>query len=110
MKQAVQVNIQGQEFSLKTDLPVARVEAVADFVNGQIEAIAGADRSVDTYRAVVLALLNVAGLYLHQDQQPGVPVEQESGEPLDAQLGSRLEQLAVRLESALKDPQGTLDF
>ena len=40
MKQSVQVNIQGQEFSLKTDLPVAEVEAVADFVNEQIGQIA----------------------------------------------------------------------
>lgn len=101
MKQPVQVNIQGQEFSLKTDLPIAQVEAVAEFVNDQIEAITGADRSGDTYRAVVLALLNVSGLYLCQDGAP-------SG--CDEQLGQRLEQLASRLEDALKDPQGTLDF
>jgi len=106
MKQAVQVNIQGQEFSLRTDLPIARVEAVADFVNSQIEAIAGADRSVDTYRAVVLALLNVAGLYLSRD----AAAEPAVGSGSDVQLGQRLEQLATRLEDALKDPQGTLDF
>lgn len=110
MKQAVQVNIQGQEFSLKTDLPVAQVEAVADFVNGQIEAITGADRSVDTYRAVVLALLNVAGLYLHNDQEARAAAVSVGDAQPDAQLGQRLEQLAVRLEEALKDPQGTLDF
>jgi len=106
MKQAVQVNIQGQEFSLKTDLPVSQVEEIADFVNDQIGRIAGSDRSVDTYRAVVLALLNVAGLYLHGE---GAPPAQETGEHDDA-LRQRLEALTERLEEALKDPQGTLDF
>jgi len=106
MKQAVQVNIQGQEFSLKTGLPEDQVEAVADFVNEQIDTIAGADRSVDTYRAVVLALLNVAGLYLHQGQVPQATAESGHDDPFD----QRLEQLAARIEDALKDPQGTLDF
>lgn len=106
MKQAVQINIQGHEFSLKTDLPVARVEEVAAFVNAQIEQIAGADRSVDTYRAVVLALLNVAGLYLHQEGTP----EQNLVAAQDPRLNQRLEKLAGRIEDALKDPQGTLDF
>lgn len=106
MKQAVQVNIQGQEFSLKTDLSVAQVEEIADFVNTQIGQIAGSDRSVDTYRAVVLALLNVAGLYLHQDK---APVGSEDSQ-VDETFLKRLEGLKERLEEALKDPQGTLDF
>ncbi|PLY00186.1 MAG: hypothetical protein C0624_12515 [Desulfuromonas sp.] len=106
MKQTVQVNIQGQEFSLRTDLPTAQVEAVADFVNAQIDAISGADRSVDTYRAVVLALLNVAGLYLHQEQAPASP-DTSGG---NADLDQRLKLLVGRMEDALKDPQGTLDF
>ncbi len=109
MKQAVQVNIQGQEFSLKTDLSPAQVEEVAGFVNEQIGRIAGADRSVDTYRAVVLALLNVTGLYLHGT----APQQAEANRTQSCEDGDwseRLASLAERLEEALKDPQGTLDF
>ena len=105
MKQSVQVEIQGQEFSLRTDLPAAEVQEVADFVNDQIGRIAGPDHSADTYRAVVLALLNVAGLYLGQKKGDAVSPEA----PVTGSV-ERLEHLVTRIEDALRDPQGMLDF
>ena len=106
MKQSVQVMIQGQEFSLKTDLPAEKVQKVADFVNEQIDKISGPEQTVDSFRAVVLVLLNVAGLYLNQDSDT---CSEESAIP-DQQGMERLEQLAMRIEDALRDPQGDLGF
>jgi len=105
MKRSVQVTILGQEYALKTDLPTAKVEEVAAFVNDQIGQIARHDRSADSFRAVVLALLNVAGLYLHGDGESVAP-----GPTCESEQRERLERLAERLAEALKDPQGTLNF
>jgi len=106
MKRAVQLNLLGQELALKTDLPEEQVLKVAEFVAAQVEMIRGADRNVDSYRAVVLALMNVAGLYLHGGADPdGASVAQPP-----AEMTSRLEGLVERIEEALRDPQGKLNF
>ena len=106
MKRSVQVMIQGQGYALRTDMPEDKVMEVADFVNGQIEQILRADTTVDSYRAVVLALLNVAGGFLHGEQSG----EEPHLESIDPGQQKRLEELAGRLEDALRDPQGTLNF
>jgi len=105
VKRSVQVTILGQEYALKTDLPAAKVEEIATFVNDQVGQIASHDRSSDTFRAVVLALLNVSGLYLHGDRKGA-----KAGHAADPETSHRLERLAERIAEALKDPQGTLNF
>jgi len=104
MKRTVQVTLLGQELALKTDLPEEQVLKVADFVNAQVDLIRGADRNVDSYRAVVLTLMNVAGLYLHGGGESG----DSATAPDDT--APRLENLVERIEGALRDPQGTLNF
>jgi cell division protein ZapA (FtsZ GTPase activity inhibitor) len=106
MKRSVQVMIQSQEYALRTDMPEDKVMEIADFVNGQIEQVLRADNTVDSYRAVVLALLNVAGIYLHAGQSAEVSSEGS----VDSGQQQRLEELVGRLEDALRDPQGTLNF
>ncbi|MHB1399834.1 MAG: cell division protein ZapA [Trichloromonadaceae bacterium] len=94
MKQAVSVTILGQHISLKSEAPPEEVREVAAFVNAKVAEVMAGGRTVDTQNAAILALLNVAGLYLRLR-------EQTKGGSRDDQDGDvRLRQLLQRLEQA----------
>jgi len=90
MKQAVQVTILGQHYTVKTSTPAEQVERVAAYVNRQLAQVAAAAPTADTLHVTVLTLLNIAGSYLQQQGQAG-----------DPQAQGRLENLLGRLDSAL---------
>ncbi len=100
MKQAVQVTILGQPYTLRTEASPAEVLKVAAFVNEQVGEIMAAGRTADTLNAVVLALLNMGGAYLRLRE----------GQQEKDQAAVRLQQLLTRLEDALPeipaDPEG----
>lgn len=91
MKQAVSVTILGQHITLKSEAPPEEVREVAAFVNAKVAEVMAAGRTVDTQNAAILALLNVAGLYLRLR-------EQTEGGGQEAEL--RLRQLLQRVEQA----------
>lgn len=91
MKQAVSVTILGQHITLKSEAPPEEVREVAAFVNAKVAEVMAAGRTVDTQNAAILALLNVAGLYLRLRDQAEVGGQ-------EAEL--RLRQLLQRLEQA----------
>jgi len=64
VKQAVEVTIYGQQFTVKTEVPAAEVLRAAAFVNRKIEEVSAGGRLTDSLKIVILALLNVAGEYL----------------------------------------------
>lgn len=68
MKKSIQVNVLGQQYTLKTEAQPEQVHEVVTFVNKRIEEVVGANRAVDTLNTAVLALLNVAGSYLRLQQ------------------------------------------
>lgn len=91
MKQAVSVTILGQHITLKSEAPPEEVREVAAFVNAKVAEVMAAGRTVDTQNAAILALLNIAGLYLRlRDESEG------GGREGDV----RLRQLLQRLEQA----------
>lgn len=91
MKQTVSVTILGQHITLKSEAPPEEVREVAAFVNARVAEVLAAGRTVDTQNAAILALLNIAGLYLRlRDQAEGGGQEVEL----------RLRQLLQRLEQA----------
>ena len=96
MKQAVQVTILGQHYTVRSEAPAEEVHKVAEFVNRQIDEVAAGGRVVDSLSTVVLALLNVAGAYVGiRDELPGPEIE------------ARLRSLLNRIESAC--PEGLPD-
>ncbi len=91
MKQAVSVTILGQHITLKSEAPPEEVREVAAFVNAKVAEVMAAGRTVDTQNAAILALLNIAGLYLRLlDESAGGGREGDE----------RLRQLLQRLEQA----------
>lgn len=94
MKQAVSVTILGQHITLKSEAPPEEVREVAAFVNAKVAEVMAAGRTVDTQNAAILALLNVAGLYLRLRDQSEVGGQ-------EAEL--RIRQLLLRLEQACPD-------
>lgn len=91
MKQAVSVTILGQHITLKSEASPEEVREVAAFVNAKVAEVMAAGRTVDTQNAAILALLNVAGLYLRLRDQSKVGGQEAE---------SRLWQLLQRLEQA----------
>jgi cell division protein ZapA len=95
VKQAVAVTILGQQFTLKSEAPPEEVREVAAFVNAKVAEVMAGGRTVDTLNAAILALLNVAGLYLRLRDEAaarGGDIEQ------------RLQQLLLRLEHSCPVP------
>ena len=92
MKNSVQVTILGQQYTVRSSTDPGEVLQVAALVNRRIaEAQQGSGIS-NSYTAVVLALLNVAG-ELHQLQKSG-PTEG------DQEAEDRLRNLLGRMETA----------
>lgn len=64
MKEAVQVTILGQQYTVKSESGAADVYRVAAFVNDQLSHVARGKKTVDTLNSVILALMNLAGAHL----------------------------------------------
>ena len=92
MKQAVQVTILGQQYTVKSEASQEEVLRVAEFVNGQISEVVSASRSVDTLNTAILALMNLGGAYLRLREITG---------SAEHDLKDRLKKLLNRLEEAL---------
>jgi cell division protein ZapA len=93
LKQAVQVVILGQEYTIKSDAPADEIRRVAVFVSDRIHEVMSAGKVADSLDAAVLALMNVAGAYLRLQSREG-----------DQDMVRRLESLLRRLEAASPDP------
>lgn len=87
----VPVTILGQTFTLRGEASASEIRQIAEFVNAQIAEVAAQGRSADSLNVALLALLNVAGLYLRQSGR-----DQASEDVIAA----RLERLLARLEAA----------
>jgi cell division protein ZapA len=94
LKQAVQVVILGQEYTIKSDAPADEVRRVAVFVSERINEAMTAGRIADSLDGAVLALMNVAGAYLRL----------QAREQSDQEVVRRLENVLHRLESASPEP------
>jgi cell division protein ZapA len=93
----VQVTILGQQYTVKSDASPDEVAKVVDFVNEKIAEVGASGRIVDSLNVAVLALLNLAGVYLRLQEVRSVTAAQ----PLsDLQADSRLVRLMERLEQA----------
>ncbi len=95
MKHAVQVNILGQQYTVRSTASPDEVQRVAEFVNRQVAEVA-ASKAVDTLNTAVLALMNIGGAYLRL--QDAMAVDQHGEE--------RLQRLLQRLEcDCPKEPE-----
>lgn len=90
----VQVTILGQTFALRSAAPPDEVRRVAAFVNEQIGEVAAHGRTADSLNVALLALLNVAGVYLQLRDQGG-------GD--QRELADRLARMLERIEAAGDD-------
>ncbi|AMV73012.1 hypothetical protein JCM30471_14270 [Desulfuromonas carbonis] len=96
MKQSVQVTILGQQYTLRSESDPAEVRQIAEFVDRRVAEVQSAARTADSYTAVVLALLNVAGeLFAARRQAPA------GG---DEGAEERLQKLLARIEAACAAP------
>lgn len=93
MKQAVQVTILGQQYTVKSEASAEEVRRVAEFVNSQISEVA-ASKAVDTLNTAVLALMNVGGAYLRLQDKAGAA---------ERDLRERLKRLLARLDDACQE-------
>ncbi len=64
MKNAVQVTVLGQPFTVRTEASPDEVYEVAACVNKQVAEIMAGNHTTDTLNAAVLALMNMTGDYL----------------------------------------------
>ncbi|MEA3465257.1 MAG: cell division protein ZapA [Thermodesulfobacteriota bacterium] len=69
MKQAVQLTIMGQQYSIRSSRSFDEVQHVAAFVDARIAEILDTGATANTMNATVLAFLNVAGSYLELQNQ-----------------------------------------
>jgi len=94
LKQSVQVTILGQQYTLRSESDPAEVRQIAEFVDRRVAEVQGAARTADSYTAVVLSLLNVAGELFAARRQ--VPAGVDEGT-------ERLQRLLARLEAAVAE-------
>lgn len=90
MKQAVEVTILGQQYTVRSAAHPDEVRRVARFVNDKLNEVQMGSRSADTLGSAILALMNVSGLYLRQQAREA----QES----DPEVGERLRRLLARID------------
>jgi cell division protein ZapA len=90
LKNSVQVTILGQIYTVRSEAGPQEVLQVSEFVNRRIQEAQNSSGTANSFTAVVLALLNVAG-ELFELQKRG----QESGAAEE-----RLQALLARLEKA----------
>jgi len=64
LKQSVQVQILGQQYSIRSSKTFDEVQRVATFVDERISEVMASGATVSSVDAAVLAFLNVAGSYL----------------------------------------------
>lgn len=93
MKQAVQVVILGQPYTIRSDAPVEEVRRVASLVNEQVAEVAASGRTVDTLNLAILALMNMGGSLLRL----------QDGHQEETQAADRLQRLVDKLELAFPD-------
>lgn len=93
MKQSIPVTILGQHYAVRSDSAPEEVRRIADFVNQRINEAQQAARTGNSFTAVVLALLNVAGELVQAQKQ--LPFAVEGGE--------RLQRLLARVEAACEE-------
>jgi cell division protein ZapA len=96
LKQAVQVTILGQQYTIRSAMAPEEVCRVAEFVNEKIAEIVTASKSVDTLNTAILALLNVGEAYLRL---------RDAAETREETLNTQLQELVARLEAAC--PEGS---
>jgi cell division protein ZapA len=93
LKQAVQITILGQQYTVRSEFPPEEVTRVAAFVNEWVAEAAAGGKSADSLNTAVLALLNLGGAYLRL---------QESG--AGCEVTQRLRDLLDRLEQVVPQP------
>jgi len=103
LKQAVQVTILGQHFTLRSEASPEEVERVVDFVKEKIGEVAAASRNNDSLNIAILALLNLAGTYL---RIMGDGTAEAAPSASDAEVEGRLRSLLARLDSACSGSVG----
>jgi len=91
VKRAIEVNILGQPYTVRSDSSPDQIERVAEFVSEQLAAVAQAAPTADTRHITVLTLLNIAGSYLDLQQQ------QAAGDQ------GRLQEMIERIDRVCKD-------
>lgn len=91
MKQAVQITVLGQQYTIRSSMAPEEVRRVADFVNEKIAEVVAASRAVDTLNTAVLALLNVGEAYLRL---------RDAKQVRETNLTEQLQDLVARLERA----------
>lgn len=97
MKQAVEVTILGQQFTVRSEASPDEVRRVARFVNAKISEVSSISRSADSLNCAILALMNVSGAFLRL---------QDKG---DENVRVRLDALINRIEQAGFDGGGGQD-
>ena len=94
MKQAVQVTILGQQYTVKSEASPEEVHRVAEFVNNRVAEVVASSRAVDTLNTAILALMNVGGAYLRLQEKAGAA---------ERDLNERLHRLLARLDDACQE-------
>jgi cell division protein ZapA len=97
LKHTVQVTILGQQYAVKSEASPDEVAKVVDFVNEKIAEVTATGRVSDSLNAAVLALLNLAGMFLRLQEERSAPTALPFSDP---QTDSRLLRLLERLEQA----------
>ena len=69
MKNSVQVEILGKEFTVKSENDESYVKEIADYVNRKMEEVLKDTRTVATVNVVLLAALNIADEYFRIKEQ-----------------------------------------
>ncbi|UCD84791.1 MAG: cell division protein ZapA [Deltaproteobacteria bacterium] len=69
MKNSVQVEILGKEFTVKSENDESYVKEIADYVNRKMEEVLKDTRTVATVNVVLLAALNIADEYFRAKDQ-----------------------------------------
>ena len=67
--QAIEVTIFGRTYYLRGDASVDEVKKITDYVNNQMEEIAGKTRDGNPQNVAILAALNIAQEYFHLKEE-----------------------------------------
>ena len=89
MKQSVEVTILGQPFVVRSTESAEEVLRIASFVNDRLDEVMASGRSADTLASAILALMNVSGRLLRQQET----VAQSGDEDVNRRLRILLERL-----------------
>jgi cell division protein ZapA len=101
VRRLVEVNIFGQDYTVKTDADKEYIEKIAEYVDKKMDEIVQNTKTVSTLNTAILAALNIADDFFK---------EVEKREELLAEVENRSREIVKTIDTQLKQYSGEEEY